>query len=130
MNKFFIRNQKQDRLLLVNEVSIERLVVSNPNNLNVYEPPKEVGAVILVNCLEFGTYKTYERARQIFDEICNALSGKVMMKQNKSSSKEKSDEEIMAYLKSSPKTRGTVGENDSVELKTLNCDTVYQMPQE
>ena len=25
---------------------------------------------------------------------------------------------------------GTVGENDSGELKTLNCDAVYQMPQE
>lgn len=116
MNRLFIRNQKQDRLLLVNEVSIERLIESNPNNFNVYEPPKEVGAVIFVNCLEFGVYKTYERARQIFDEICNALSGKVIA-QPKTSSKAK--EKV-----------GTVCENDSVELKTLNCDAFYQMPQE
>lgn len=116
MSKLFIRSQNKMRLEKVESVILDESYEGNPNNFNGYEKPKFVGCKVFVNGKAFAIYETNERAIQVLDEICVALSGKVIA-QPKSTSKAK--EKV-----------GTVGENDSVELKTLNCDAVYQMPQE
>lgn len=116
MSKLFIRSQNKNKIEQVSSVNMYDKYEGNPNSFNGYEGQKYVGSYIEVNGKYFGTYNSKERAMQVLDEICVALSGKVIF-QPKSTSKAK--EKV-----------GTVGENDSVELKTLNCDAVYQMPQE
>lgn len=116
MSNLFIRSQDKTSILKVDNIKLSERVENNPNNFNGYKEPKVVGCEVLVNYIPVAIYKTTERAMQVLDEICVALSGKVIA-QPKSTSKAK--EKV-----------GTVGENDSVELKTLNCDAVYQMPQE
>ena len=114
MSKLFIRSQSKHLIEQVTSVHLFDKYEGNPNSFNGYEGQKYVGSYIEVNNKHFGLYKTPERAMQVLDEICVALSGKVVA-QTKAKAKDKA---------------GTVGENDSLELKTLNCDTVYQMPQE
>ena len=116
MSKLFIRSQNKRMIEQVSSVNMYDKYEGNPNNFNGYEGQKYVGSYIEVNGKYFGVYKTTERATQVLDEICVALSGKIIAQQKTSS---KAKEKV-----------GTVGENDSVELKTLNCDAVYQMPQE
>lgn len=116
MSKLFIRSQNKKMIEQVSSVNMYDKYEGNPNSFNGYEGQKYVGSYIEVNNKHFGMYKTPERAMQVLDEICVVLSGKVIA-QPKSTSKAK--EKV-----------GMVGENDSVELKTLNCDAVYQMPQE
>lgn len=116
MSRLFIRSQNKTLVLKVNEIRIKERVENNANLFNGYKEPKVVGYEVLVNDIPVALYQTNERAMQVLDEICVALSGKVIA-QPKSTSKAK--EKV-----------GTVGENDSVELKTLNCDAFYQMPQE
>ncbi len=116
MSKLFIRSQNKDRVMEVKDLYLEEEYKYNPNNNNGYEEPKVLCCNIYNGIVCVGKYKTTERAMQVLDEICVALSGKVIA-QPKSGSKAK--EKV-----------GTVGENDSVELKTLNYDAVYQMPQE
>lgn len=116
MSKLFIRSQDRKRIEEVKQVCLHRTYSNNPNNNNGYEEPKIVNCKVFINEKDFGVYKTEERAIEVLDEICVALSGKVIAQQKTSS---KAKEKV-----------GTVGENDSVELKTLNCDAVYQMPQE
>ena len=116
MSKLFIRSQDKTRVSEAEDIKLENVYESNPNYANGYKEPKIVSCRVIVNNISFAIYKTTERAMQILDEICVALSGKVIT-QPKTSSKAK--EKV-----------GIVGENDSVELKTLNYDAVYQMPQE
>lgn len=115
MSKLFIRSQNKKMIEQVSSVNMYDKYEGNPNSFNGYEGQKYVGSYVEVNGKYFGTYKTTERAMQVLDEICVALSGKVI-----------------AQPKSTSKAKEKVGvvENDSVELKTLNCDAVYQMPQE
>ena len=116
MSKLFIRSQDRMHIEKVEAISLREMYDNNPNNFNGYQEPKFMGCQVIVNNQQFAIYKTKERAMEVLDEICVALSGKVIT-QPKTSSKAK--EKV-----------GIVGENDSVELKTLNCDAVYQMPQE
>ena len=116
MGVLYIRSQNKKTIAKVESIDCFDKYEGNPNNFNGYEGQKYVGSYIEVNGKAFATYSSKERAIEVLDEICNALTGKITA-QTKQSSKAK--EKV-----------GTVGENDSVELKTLNCDAVYQMPQE
>ena len=116
MSKLFIRSQNKKKIAKVESIDCFDKYEGNPNNFNGYEGQKYVGSYIEVNGKAFATYSSKERAMQVLDEICVALSGKVIA-QPKSTSKAK--EKV-----------GIVEENGNVELKTLNCDAVYQMPQE
>ena len=114
MSKLFIRSQNKKIIEQVSSVNMYDKYEGNPNSFNGYEGQKYVGSVIEVNGEYFGTYKTTERAMQVLDEICVALSGKFIA-QPKSTSKAKV---------------GVVGESGNVEAKPLSIDTLYQMPQE
>lgn len=116
MSKLFIRSQNKKMIEQVSSVNMYDKYEGNPNNFNGYEGQKYVGSYIEVNGKAFATYSSKERAIEVLDEICNALTGKITAQPKQSS---KAKEKV-----------GIVGENDSVELKTLNCDAVYQMPQE
>lgn len=116
MGVLYIRSQNKKTIAKVESIDCFDKYEGNPNSFKGYEGQKYVGSYIEVNGKYFGIYNSKERAMQVLDEICVALSGKVIT-QPKSTSKAK--EKV-----------GTVGENDSVGLKTLNCDAVYQMPQE
>ena len=116
MSVLYIRSQNKMRLEKVERVTLDESYEGNPNNFNGYKEPKFVGCKVLVNGKEFAIYKTTERALEVLDEICVALSGKVITQQKTSS---KAKEKV-----------GVVGESGNVEAKPLSIDTLYQMPQE
>lgn len=111
MSKLFIRSQDKKRIMKANDISIEEVVSSNPNNPNSYQQEKVESYRILVNGFNFGNYKTKEKAFDILNSIQNHLSGKLLFVPKK----EKEDDLIK------PKAK-------QVEYTSLNCDCFFQMP--
>lgn len=116
MGVLYIRSQNKKTIAKVESIDCFDKYEGNPNNFNAYEGQKYVGSYIEVNGKSFATYSSKERAIEVLDEICNALTGKITAQTKQS-------------LKAKEKV-GVVGESGNVEAKPLSLDTLYQMPQE
>lgn len=114
MSKVYLRSQDRQQVKEIKEVWISSERRNNPNNYNMYDEGKTYYTII-ADGDRYGSYETKDRALQVLDEICSALSGKLLVNVNKTTSKAK-DKELLT--------------DNNIKIEPLNYNVVYQMPKE
>ena len=111
--KLWIRSQDKTRLEEVEEIKIEDIIDSNPNNANGYKEPRVIGYKIICNGKPFAKYDTNKRALELLNEIQSLLVGSVIVEPK--ASKTKKDDAIL--------------EAQPINIKPLNQNcVVYELP--
>ena len=123
MSKIYVRSQDKNKIEIAKQIRVEEMTSFNPNNFNHYEEEKVVGAVVTINGIGFGKFKSKERAIEIVNEIFNMLNkcNGIILTPLKEKQIRDNSEEVEQKKK-------FVASNN--ELKSFSCDVVYQIPKE
>lgn len=123
MSLFIVSQNKKQIKKLSDSIEIKDNIQFNPNNPNGIEQPKHISSSIYVDGINFGTYNSQEEAIKIVGEIKKFIAGKTVVKDKIVSSKARKDELEYQFSKS------TAFIDDNVDVKSIDIDCVYEMPQ-
>lgn len=123
MSLFIVSQNKKQIKKLTDSIEIKDNIQFNPNNPNGIEQPKYISSSIYVDGQNFGTYNSQEEAIKIVGEIKKLIAGKTVVKDKIVSSKARKDELEYQFSKS------TAFIDDNVDVKSIDIDCVYEMPQ-
>lgn len=123
MSLFIVSQNKKQIKKLTDSIEIKDNIEFNPNNPNGIQEPKYVSSSIFVDGQCFATYSTEEQAIKIVQEIKKFIAGKTVVKDKIVSSKARKEELEYQFSKS------TAFIDDNVDVKSIDIDYVYEMPQ-
>ena len=123
MSLFIVSQNKKQIKKLTDSIEIKDNIQFNPNNPNGIEQPKYISSSIYVDGQNFGTYNSQEEAIKIVGEIKKFIAGKTVVKDKIIPSKLR--KEALEYQFS----KSTVFIDDNVDVKSIDIDCVYEMPQ-
>lgn len=123
MSLFIVSQNKKQIKKLTDSIEIKDNIQFNPNNPNSFELPKYISSSIYVDGQNFGTYNSQEEAIKIVGDIKKFIAGKTVVKDKIFPSKLRKEELEYQFSKS------TAFIDDSVDVKSIDVDVVYEMPQ-
>ena len=123
MSLFIVSQNKKQIKKLTDSIEIKDNIEFNPNNPNGIQEPKYVSSSIFVDGINFGTYASQEQAIKIVQEIKKFIAGKTVVKDKIFHSKLRKEELEYQFSKS------TAFIDDNVDVKSIDIDCVYEMPQ-
>ena len=123
MSLFIVSQNKKQIKKLTDSIEIKDNIEFNPNNPNGIQEPKYVSSSIFVDGINFGTYNSQEETIKIVQEIKKFIAGKTVVKDKTFYSKLRKEELEYQFSKS------TAFIDDNVDVKSIDIDCVYEMPQ-